>query len=197
LKRAGFSIFIVFGLLLGTGFLERGEAHDTLEGKKIRFAPDCSLSGESSPCVIYTVTKDDRAAGLSGIAARYSTKEWRLTVKMLLAMRGNEYLRSRPVPARLAGYYGPPWNRKSYDWIFPGDKIVLPLVFVEDEERGISSTESIPNNTGTPQTRNYFWPFVIVLVYALFLTVFILIRWRDSRHDDDDDGGDRDGDSRQ
>jgi len=99
----------------------------------------CNLPGfedsNKARCYEYTVTKADGKKGLSGIAKKFSTKERVLTVDDLLKISANRYIDEREIPENLKGYSGPPWNKTSRDWIFPGDKIILPFVLESEAER--------------------------------------------------------------
>lgn len=159
-------------------------AHNTVSAEReILPVATCPQSEyEGVECVRYVVAKGDT---LFRIAQRYSTVERSLTVKFLLEL--NPDLKNRPIPENLQGYSGSPWNRTSYDWIFPGDRVTLPLVFKDDVMRvGLSDlveverqqvVKVLEKNTIIEGQRN-FLALLLVLVGGMAVIFFILF-WRE------------------
>lgn len=117
-------------LLLYLGF-GTASANGSPTDDMIRFGSCRPEHLDGLSCVRYTVHRGDT---LSKIAHRYSNNSnYRpITARELLAIPGNGYLKNRQIPEGLKGYSGPGWNRTAADWIFEGDTVVLPFVWVKD-----------------------------------------------------------------
>lgn len=111
-------------------FANEANTHDTLTLKgteyvwevKVLPAPDCkATAGENEhPVCAYHVVK--KGETLSHIAARYSTKEHRMSVKDILATGNNRTEVAKRVTPRLKKI-----SAEEGHWIFPGQIIFLPL----------------------------------------------------------------------
>lgn len=143
----------------------------------------CTDTGYSGvECVKYGV-RGGSGVTLSRLAKRYSSKEFKLSVDLLLAF--NPHIAKREVPEPLRGYSAPPWNRTSADWLFDGDEITLPFVFEDDVEMAESKKTVgalvgglVKENDKLRDQRNVFG--IALLVFVILAVV--LFMWALNEH---------------
>ena len=167
MKRTRFALLMISLILVLGITAQEALSLEKTDGKETVFTAvdKCSLENTKVECVTHRVKKGEY---LLLIAKNYD-----VSLKSILDLPQNQYLKERKIPTRLSAYFRDPW-----DLIYPKENITLPLIFAKDVktaelEKKVGSLEQTLSKER--ESHNAEKGFLLTWAAAATFVAFILL----------------------